>query len=111
NKKSYNAEILEPKLINAWGVAIRPAGAGGHFWVLGKDISFEYIGDVKQSSDKAAQKLHTDSLKTVHVPTGSDEAFATSTVFLDTKDNFVITQDIEGADPITAGSKFIFASD
>src|SRR3954447_4648269 len=30
---SYGASIVDPTLINAWGIAIRPAGLGGHFWV------------------------------------------------------------------------------
>ena len=35
-------------LINAWGIAIRPAGFGGHFWVEsnGAGTTNEFIGDV-----------------------------------------------------------------
>ena len=33
NKSEFGAQLLEPELRNAWGIAIRPAGAGGHFWV------------------------------------------------------------------------------
>ena len=33
NWEAYNAKIIEPDLQNAWGISLRPAGAGGHFWV------------------------------------------------------------------------------
>ncbi len=31
NRASYGARMTEPGFVNAWGIAIRPAGAGGHF--------------------------------------------------------------------------------
>ncbi len=111
NKASYKAATIDKKLINAWGVAIRPAGAGGHFWVVGRDISFEYVGDVRKSTDPKLQKLHQDNLAYVKLPIGGDDKFATGVVFNDSKENFVITQKIEGAEPITAPAKFLFASD
>ncbi len=111
NHDKYKAAAKDEKLINAWGIAIRPAGAGGHFWVTGKDISFEYVGDVQASPDAALHKLHTDNLTHVKLPVGGDDKFATGTVYSDSKDGFVITQTIEGAEPITAPAKFLFASD
>jgi hypothetical protein len=33
NKAQYNPDILDPTLVNAWGLANRPAGLGGHIWV------------------------------------------------------------------------------
>jgi hypothetical protein len=30
---SFDAAVIDPTLVNAWGIAIRPAGLGGHFWV------------------------------------------------------------------------------
>lgn len=106
NKEKYNADVIEKDFINAWGISIRPAGAGGHFWVTAKDVSYEYVGDVQSSSDAKLQKLHTDDLKYVKLPVGGAEAFATGTVFSDSKENFVITQG-----DITAPAKFMFASD
>ena len=48
NQASYGPSLgVEREFINAWGLAIRPKGAGGHFWVTAKDISYEYIGDVR----------------------------------------------------------------
>lgn len=111
NKAKYGAAGVDEKLVNAWGIAIRPAGAGGHFWVTGKDISFEYVGDVKASPDEKLRILHQDGLKEVKLPVGGDDKFATGVVYSDSKDAFVITQAIEGVAPITAPAKFLFASD
>lgn len=111
NKASYNAKWTEPTLVNGWGIAIRPAGAGGHFWIVGDKTSFEYVGDVSQSPDEKLREMHTDKLKYVAIPTGGENNVGTGVVFSDSKKHFVITQKIEGADPITAPSKFIFASD
>ncbi len=65
---SYNAPITLPEMIGAWGVAIRPAGAGGHFWVGAANASWEFIGDVKKNADPALRVLGQDNLKKVTVP-------------------------------------------
>lgn len=111
NKAKYKAASAEKGFINAWGIAIRPAGAGGHFWVTAKDVSFEYVGDVQNSPDEKLRTLHTDALKYVKLPVGGNDNFATGVVFSDSKENFVITQNIKGAEPVTAPAKFLFASD
>lgn len=111
NKAEYKADVIEKDFINAWGISNRPAGAGGHFWVTAKDISFEYVGDVQNSADEKLRKLHTDELKYVKLPVGGEDNFATGTVFNNSTENFVITQNVEGAAPITAPAKFLFASD
>lgn len=112
NKPSYRPKFnVERTFINAWDIAIRPAGAGGHFWVTAKDISFEYVGDVKQASDSKLRTLYQDDLKSVKLPIGGQDKFATSVVFNDSKDTFVITQSVKNAPPITAPAKFLFASD
>jgi len=112
NLPKYNADKVEDKFINAWGIAIRPAGAGGHFWVAAKDVSYEYIGDVTNSPDEGLRKLTTNELEYVKVPIGgADDNVTTGVVFSDSKDNFVITQEIKNVEPITAPAKFIFASD
>src|SRR5262249_22324083 len=90
NRAEYKPEIAEePKFINAWGIAIRPKGAGGHFWVTAKDISYEYVGDVRKASDETLRTLHQDKLKVVKLPVGGDDKFATGVVFSDSKDAFV----------------------
>jgi uncharacterized protein (TIGR03118 family) len=112
NKKSYKPQIaVEKTMINAWGIAIRPKGAGGHFWVTAKDTSFQYVGDVSQSPDKSLQKLSAPDIQYVKLPVGGDDKFATSVVFSGSKKDFVITQNSEGKDAITSPAKFLFASD
>lgn len=112
NKSIYSPTFkYEPQFINAWGIAIRPAGAGGHFWITAKDISYEYIGDVRRSPDPKLHKLQQDELKVVKLPVGGADKFSTSTVFSGSKKDFVITQEVKGAEPITAPTKFFFSSD
>jgi uncharacterized protein (TIGR03118 family) len=109
NKAEYNPQILDTNLTNAWGIAIRPAGLGGHFWVPAGSASFQYVGDVKNSSDSNLHNLHVDSLP--YVSMGLDEgATSTGTVF-NGGSSFVITQPIEGKSDIIAPTKFFFASD
>ncbi len=67
----YKASITLPEMIGAWGVAIRPAGAGGHFWVGAANSSWEFIGDVKKNADPALRVIGQDNLKRVTVP-GTD---------------------------------------
>lgn len=111
NKASYQPATVDPGLINAWGIAIRPAGMGGHFWVTAADKSFEYVGDVRQSPDAKLRTLHTDALKTITLPVGGKDNFATGTAFNGSTDQFVIAQNVSGKAPITAPAKFLFASD
>ncbi len=111
NKAKYGADKIDEKLINAWGIAIRPAGAGGHFWVEGKDISFQYVGDVHNSPEPKLKKLHTDNLDYVKIPVSSDDKFTTGVVFSDSKDSFIITQKPTTGADIIAPAKFIFAGD
>ncbi|MFN7902249.1 MAG: TIGR03118 family protein [Holosporales bacterium] len=111
NTAKYKAATIDPALINAWAIAIRPAGAGGHFWVTGKNISFQYVGDVQQSPNPTLRRLHTDHLAHITLPVGGDENFATGVVFSGSNEHFSITQEVKGADPITAPAKFLFASD
>ncbi|MFT3817888.1 MAG: TIGR03118 family protein [Rubrivivax sp.] len=98
-KAGYGAPIIEPELKNAWGIAIRPAGLGGHFWigaaVTGKSI--QYIGDV------GGTPLFQDELDIV--TTGGP---ATGVGF-NHGSGFTITQAHPNG-PITAGTKFFFAN-
>jgi uncharacterized protein (TIGR03118 family) len=106
NKAEYNPLIIEPTFINAWGLAIRPAGAGGHFWVTGagSGISYEYVGDVNGTP------LFQDDLKEVTVPGPNGSQGSPTGVVFNGSQNFVITQDFPtGA--ITAPTKFLFSTD
>ncbi|HEY4330110.1 MAG TPA: TIGR03118 family protein [Phycisphaerae bacterium] len=61
NSADYDPQIIDPNMINAWGIALRPPGAGGHIWVddARSGTSVEYIGDVN------GQPLHQDGLTVV----------------------------------------------
>ncbi len=111
NKPAYNPQVkVEPKLVNAWGIAIRPKGAGGHFWITASDTSYQYVGDVSNAADAKLQKLHVEDVPYVTLPVGKPGDYATSTVFSGSKESFVITQTLSNAAPITAPAKFLFAS-
>jgi len=55
--------LIDKHLINPWGIALRPPGAGGHIWIsnAGNLSTSTYIGDVKGTS------LHQDGLKIVYL--------------------------------------------
>ncbi len=75
SKTAYPGALIElPEMIGAWGVAIRPAGAGGHFWVGAANASWEFVGDVRKNADPALRVLGQDNLKKVTVPgTGGEQ--------------------------------------
>lgn len=103
---TYGASIVDPTLINAWGIAIRPAGFGGHFWVEsnGAGTSNQFIGDV------GGIPLFSDDLRLVTVPgpaTGRAVPIGTPTgVVFNPGLQFKITQG-----SLTESAKFIFATD
>ncbi len=104
NSAKYKPLIVDPRMVNAWGIAIRPAGNGGHFWVTGSDASFEYVGDV------GGKPLFTDDLKIIDLPHSGENAGAANGVVFNGSNNFLIEQEHpKGA--ITAPAKFIFVSD
>ena len=61
---SYNPLHVDPTLVNAWGIATRPAGLGGHFWITanGTGLSSQWVGDV------GGLPLYQDDLRVVSVP-------------------------------------------
>lgn len=68
---AYAAAFTLPDMVDAWGIAIRPAGAGGHFWVLGGGTSWQFVGDVTASADPKLRSLFQDALGEVYLP-GAD---------------------------------------
>ncbi|HEY7649570.1 MAG TPA: TIGR03118 family protein [Methylomirabilota bacterium] len=60
--------IVNPLLLNPWGTAIRPAGAGGHIWLAnaGSATVTEYVGDVFDAAGNFIP-LFQDGLKVVYV--------------------------------------------
>ena len=77
NSAEYNPQIVDPTMINAWGIALRPPGAGGHIWIDDARYgnSVEYIGDV------AGMPLHQDGLTSVQLdtPAFTDKGYASVT--------------------------------
>ncbi|WP_433603407.1 TIGR03118 family protein [Nocardia sp. CA-135953] len=124
NTAEYKAQYTFPDMVNAWGLADRPKGAGGHFWVGAGGSSFQFVGDVSASADPKVQKLFQDPLKIVTVPGAdadtSDKSIGKTTgvVFNGapiTSDLFVVRDqpvDVDGAPVLLTGSsRFIFATD
>jgi uncharacterized protein (TIGR03118 family) len=71
NKPEYaqpSTQIIDPLLLNPWGTAIRPAGAGGHIWLAnaGSATVTEYVGDVYNDNGEFVP-LYQDNLKVVYV--------------------------------------------
>ncbi|WNZ21420.1 TIGR03118 family protein [Leptolyngbya sp. NK1-12] len=108
NNPNYDPQLLDPYVQLAWGIAIRPAGFGGHFWVNNSATGTvtEYVGDVR------GIPIYQDALKVVDIPFAPGNPFEvsgpTGQVF-NGSNEFVITQDHPNGE-ITAASKFIFVT-
>jgi uncharacterized protein (TIGR03118 family) len=110
----YGAALVDPTLINAWGIAIRPAGLGGHFWITanGTGLSSQWVGDV------AGLPLYQDDLRVISVPGPTLAPGATPSqpivqpgtptgVAFNGGDGFRITQ----GSIVDAPARFLFATD
>jgi len=55
--------LIDPHLINPWGIALRPPGAGGHIWIsnAGNLSTSTFVGDAH------GVPLHQDGLKIVYL--------------------------------------------
>jgi uncharacterized protein (TIGR03118 family) len=108
----YNPSVMvDPLLLNGWGVAIRPPGAGGHFWISnsGSGTTTTYVGDVNGAP------LSQDSLRVVAIGRGkgvrhdgrptTDTPQPTGQVYNSSSTDFMVT-----GEGITAASKFIFVT-
>jgi uncharacterized protein (TIGR03118 family) len=108
NNPDNNPQLLDPYVSLGWGIAIRPAGLGGHFWInnSGTGTVTEYVGDV------GGVPLYQDDLKVIEVTPTALNPFGvsgpTGQVFNGSND-FIITQEHPNGD-ITAPSKFIFVA-
>jgi uncharacterized protein (TIGR03118 family) len=123
NKAEYQARFTEADFVNAWGIAIRPQGAGGHFWVGAGGVSWQYVGDVAASVDMKLQTLFQDGLKKVMIPgadSKTDDASAgktTGVVFNGADlggDKFRVTKqtaDKPNATQFDGSARFIFVTD
>jgi len=74
NKDEYHPQIVDPNMLDGWGIALRPPGAGGHIWIsnAATGTSSEFIGDVP------GNPLHQDGLKVVKLdaPNWTDHGYA-----------------------------------
>jgi uncharacterized protein (TIGR03118 family) len=120
SKAKYQAQFTDPNLVNAWGVAIRPKGAGGHFWVGAGGTSFQYVGDVQSSPNPALRRLFQDGLKKVSIP-GADSLTSDKSrgkvtgVAYNGPDlnspNFRVTRQVAGATRFDGSARFVFVTD
>ncbi|MBC7666154.1 MAG: TIGR03118 family protein [Caulobacter sp.] len=120
-----------PAFQDAWGIAIRPAGIPGHFWVVAGNKTYEYVGDVTGKTvapcttagalcaDLAPLAANTVTFPgwPVDIATGNPDIannHSTGVVFNGTATSFVITQTPSAPSAnttsITAGAKFLFAT-
>ena len=106
NDAKYNPQIVDETLLNAWGIAIRPAGLGGHFWVTsnGNSTSNQYVGDV------GGTPLFMDDLALIDLPGVGDAGSTPTGVIFNQGPNFEITQSHANGD-INAPAKFVFVGD
>jgi uncharacterized protein (TIGR03118 family) len=82
----YQAKYTLSGMVDAWGIAIRPAGAGGHFWVGGGGTSWQFVGDVKNHPTPELRDLTVDQLTEVYPavakePNGDRKGFVTGVAF------------------------------
>ncbi len=131
HKPALTNTVQASEFINAWGIAIRPAGAGGHFWVAAGGYSYQFVGDVLATSDPTPRPLFQDALAIVKIPgagvpegeadvTNPEkfEGFTTGVVFNGaplTSNQFVVVNQpvvVDGAQRLLSGSaRFVFATD
>jgi uncharacterized protein (TIGR03118 family) len=109
NSAIYDPDIVDPSMVNAWGLANRPAGLGGHIWVGASNSgqSIEYVGDTD------TVPLYQDELRSISIPgvaqgDGTPAAARTigaptGVVFNPAPDKFMVTQGT-----ISGPAKFIF---
>jgi hypothetical protein len=75
NDAKYNPTFMvDPDLVNPWGIALRPPGAGGHIWTsnAGTGTTTTYIGDVYRPVNGGATiPMYQDGLKVVPIVTSS----------------------------------------
>src|SRR5262245_409797 len=125
NRNGFGADVIDPHLIDPWGIALRPPGAGGHFWIsnAGNLSTSTFIGDAN------GVPLHQDGLKIVYLssPLISYEdglANVTGVVYNAASDfpgqplEFPVTgaaSNLSGATPapigtVTGSAKFVFVT-
>jgi uncharacterized protein (TIGR03118 family) len=111
-ERRWNSTTIEDSnMLNAWGVAIRPAGAGGHWWIANTDsgtVSL-YVGDT------ASTALFQDATALVAVEsapaTPEDPATPTGQVFNGSNEFPCVGESIDGNNPISAPGMFMVVTE
>ncbi len=106
NRAEFHPEMIDPQMQNAWGLANRPAGLGGHFWVTAQKTgtSIEFVGDV------GGTKLFQDALKNVDLLEKKGKPDTPTGVVFNPAKEFIIEQS-SPTGTFKAESKFVFATD
>jgi uncharacterized protein (TIGR03118 family) len=109
NRAEDRPQILDPLLLDAWGIAIRPPGAGGHWWVMNarSGTTTTYVGDAP------GVPLYQDELKVVHIPRG--RIYERLTEYVSQPTGVVYTgrtstEFMVSGEGITGASKFVFCA-
>ncbi|MGH8570620.1 MAG: TIGR03118 family protein [Gammaproteobacteria bacterium] len=97
-------------VLNAWGLALRPAGAGGHWWIANTDSGtvVTYVGDTDTSP------LVQDALKTVLVepaPATPDQLPTPTGQVFSGSDEFPCSGMSFSGAPIAALSRFLVVTE
>lgn len=112
NDAAYKPTVLvDPLLQNAWGVSLRPPGAGGHIWVsnFASGTTTTYVGDTH------GIPLHQDSLTSVTISRGAgmrSDGRSTAEIPQPTGQvyNSSTTDFVVSGEGISNASKFLFVT-
>lgn len=109
NRVEDAPQILDPLLRNGWGIAIRPPGAGGHWWInnAATGTTTTYVGDAP------GVPLYQDELLYVDIPSSHVHAGYPDTVSQPT--GIVYTGRAQGellftGEGVTGPATFLFCS-
>lgn len=109
SRASDSPLILDPLLLDAWGIALRPPGAGGHWWLMNaaSGTTTTYIGDAP------GIPFAQDALKVVTIP--PSRIYERQRDYTAQPTGVVYTgrapaEFMVSGEGITAGSKFVFCA-
>ncbi|MEA5536154.1 TIGR03118 family protein [Crocosphaera sp. XPORK-15E] len=111
NNSSFEPQIVDPLVQNAWGLSLRAAGLGGHWWVTNANTGTvtTYVGDV------GGTPLFQDDLQFVTIPPSPNAppetlSEPTGQFFSPHSSDFEVTMPLEPNDPgsevITGPARF-----
>ncbi len=111
-ERRWNSTTLEDSdMLNAWGLALRPAGAGGHWWISNTDsgtVSL-YVGD---TIDIPLFQNETALIAVESAPATPDgPATPTGQIFNGSSEFPCQGLSIDGNNPISAPGKFMVATE